>query len=102
MATRFVPFHGNYCGPGNRGGAPIDALDSACMIHDSAYGRALQETGAAALRLRILADLRFIRAALKVATDSATPGLVRIKAAMAARYFVRCIRRDRPLIYSRK
>lgn len=29
--------HGNYCGPGNRGPKfrPIDALDRACMHHDS-------------------------------------------------------------------
>ena len=30
-------FHGNYCGPGNRGAglAPVDALDAACMHHDA-------------------------------------------------------------------
>ncbi len=27
--------HGNYCGPGNRKGAPVDALDAACMRHDA-------------------------------------------------------------------
>lgn len=29
-------FHGNYCGPGNRGAdsPPVDALDRACMHHD--------------------------------------------------------------------
>ena len=26
--------HGNYCGPGNRPGPPVDALDAACMRHD--------------------------------------------------------------------
>lgn len=30
-------FHGNYCGPGNRGPGlpPVDALDRACMHHDA-------------------------------------------------------------------
>ena len=30
-------FHGNYCGPGNRGPSmpPTDALDRACMHHDA-------------------------------------------------------------------
>ncbi len=30
-------FHGNYCGPGNKGRhpAPVDALDEACMHHDA-------------------------------------------------------------------
>lgn len=30
-------FHGNYCGPGNKGAhpAPVDALDAACMRHDA-------------------------------------------------------------------
>jgi hypothetical protein len=30
-------FHGNYCGPGNKGidPAPVDALDAACMRHDA-------------------------------------------------------------------
>ena len=30
-------YHGNYCGPGHRGGhpAPIDALDLACQHHDA-------------------------------------------------------------------
>ena len=30
-------YHGNYCGPGNKGNhpAPIDALDEACMRHDA-------------------------------------------------------------------
>ena len=27
--------HGNYCGPGNRPGPPVDALDAACMRHDA-------------------------------------------------------------------
>ena len=35
-------FHGNFCGPGNRGldKAPIDELDAACRSHDLCYGSA--------------------------------------------------------------
>lgn len=29
--------YGNYCGPGNRGGDPIDGLDAACQQHDKCY-----------------------------------------------------------------
>lgn len=29
--------YGNYCGPGNTGGTPIDDLDRACQIHDRCY-----------------------------------------------------------------
>jgi hypothetical protein len=32
-----VPFHGNYCGRGNRGGEPTDALDAICKAHDECY-----------------------------------------------------------------
>lgn len=30
-------YHGNYCGPGNKGihPAPVDSLDEACMHHDA-------------------------------------------------------------------
>ena len=30
-------YHGNYCGPGNKGShpAPVDRLDAACMHHDA-------------------------------------------------------------------
>lgn len=34
-----APWYGNYCGPGNSGGAPIpiDDLDGACQDHDNCY-----------------------------------------------------------------
>lgn len=37
LAHGALLFHGNYCGPGNRGphAAPVDALDRACMRHDA-------------------------------------------------------------------
>jgi len=34
------PWYGNYCGPGNNGGEPIDKLDAACQVHDACYGAA--------------------------------------------------------------
>ncbi len=34
-----VPYHGNYCGRGNRGGEPVDDLDAACKAHDDCYDR---------------------------------------------------------------
>lgn len=34
---KFHKIYGNYCGPGNRGGDPIDDLDAACMKHDKCY-----------------------------------------------------------------
>lgn len=33
----FRRIYGNYCGPGNRGGAPVDGLDAACKCHDECY-----------------------------------------------------------------
>jgi RHS repeat-associated protein len=32
------PQYGNYCGPGNRAGQPINGLDRACKDHDNCYG----------------------------------------------------------------
>ena len=32
--------YGNYCGPGNNGGEPIDELDAACQVHDNCYAAA--------------------------------------------------------------
>lgn len=36
-SERFLKVYGNYCGPGHKGGAPIDGLDMACMKHDKCY-----------------------------------------------------------------
>ncbi|MBI4689517.1 MAG: RHS domain-containing protein [Nitrospirae bacterium] len=38
-----LTIHGNYCGPGNKPGDPIDELDTCCMNHDNCY----QKLGAA-------------------------------------------------------
>ncbi len=34
---KFLLIHGNWCGPGNTGLAPIDALDRCCQIHDKCF-----------------------------------------------------------------
>lgn len=64
-------FHGNYCGPGHKGGhpAPVDALDEACMHHDACVrdfevpscacnARLAREAAAVASDPRASADLR--------------------------------------------
>lgn len=35
--TKFRKVYGNYCGKGNRGGRPVDAVDAACRQHDICY-----------------------------------------------------------------
>lgn len=87
--ARFVPFHGNYCGPGNRGGRPIDALDKACFRHDCEYDRSYNEDAALRLTRQIKADLHFIERTLKVAADKSISKIVRLKAFTAAKYFMR-------------
>lgn len=34
---KFKRVYGHYCGPGNEGGEPIDAVDAACKCHDECY-----------------------------------------------------------------
>lgn len=85
--TSFLPFHGNYCGPGNRGGAPIDALDKACFRHDCEYDRSYKEEGESKLHRQREADQHFIDRALKVSRDKTMPRVVRLKAYAAAQYF---------------
>jgi hypothetical protein len=34
---KFYRIHGNYCGPGNRGGEPVDTIDAGCQLHDVCY-----------------------------------------------------------------
>lgn len=36
---KFKRVYGNYCGRGNRGGKPIDAVDAECRRHDVCYDR---------------------------------------------------------------
>ncbi|MGY2051733.1 hypothetical protein [Methylobacterium sp. JK268] len=68
-------FHGNYCGPGDRGPGrpPVDALDRACMHHDACTpaggipscgcnARLQREAAAVARSPRQPADLRDLAA----------------------------------------
>ncbi len=85
---RFVCFHGNYCGPGNRGGPPIDELDKACFKHDCEYDKSYRETDEEKRLRQLRADIHFVGRALKVAKNKAMPKRVRMKAFVAARYFL--------------
>ncbi|WP_407527762.1 hypothetical protein [Methylobacterium oryzisoli] len=66
-------FHGNFCGPGQRGSRPVDALDVACMNHDACTpaggipscacnARLQREAAAVARSRRQPADLRDLAA----------------------------------------
>lgn len=69
--------HGNYCGIGNRPGAPpVDALDAACMRHDACTHENDLPSCRCDDRLRIEAD--------EVAHDPATPAEVATLAAATA------------------
>ena len=87
----FIPVHGNYCGPGNRGGAPIDDLDKACFKHDCEYDRSYKEQDPNKTERQIEADRHFVRRVLKVAQDPSKPKMVRLKVYAAAKYFSRRI-----------
>lgn len=66
--------HGNYCGIGNRPGAPpIDTLDAACMRHDACTRAGKLPSCACDDRLRLEAGT--------IARDPATPADVQVLAA---------------------
>ena len=85
----FIPVHGNYCGPGNRGGAPVDELDKACFRHDCEYDRSYKEQEPERTERQLKADEHFAERATKVAANKSLPKLVRLKAYVAAKYFLR-------------
>ncbi|KAB1076162.1 hypothetical protein [Methylobacterium planeticum] len=73
-------YHGNYCGPGDRGldadgqaRAPVDALDAACQRHDACYDEARSRSCGC--------DRTLKRDALRLADD---PNLSRVLRARAA------------------
>lgn len=88
----FIRYHGNYCGPGNRGGIPIDALDRACFKHDVEYDRSYGELPADAKLRKIVADRHFIARAMKIANDPTITPVIRKKALVAAKYFEQTIK----------
>jgi hypothetical protein len=85
---RFIRFHGNYCGPGNCGGAPIDELDKACFKHDCEYDKSYRGDAADKRRRQHIADIHFVARCLRVAKKTDVPIKVRLKALVAARYFL--------------
>lgn len=72
-------YHGNYCGPGNKGHhpAPVDALDKACMHHDACV-KDFQLPSCAC-------DARLEREAALVAQDARAPDEERAAADFTAR-----------------
>lgn len=94
---RFIRLHGNYCGPGNRGGVPIDCLDGICYSHDYHYELSYGKQGLDRIARQRKADLRLIRAAFRIARDCDQRWVVRLKAVIVALYFIsRTIIRNRP------
>jgi hypothetical protein len=73
------PIHGRYCGYGNRGGRPIDALDDACRRHDNCWG-----SGA---KLSCTCDRTLAAAAALIASDPFEKASVREKAGLVAIFF---------------
>ena len=80
-------WYGHYCGKGDIGGKPIDALDSACKKHDSCYAK--HGWGACAC------DAPFIRATNKIIKNKKYSANMRKKAkqarlVFAGGYFISC------------
>jgi hypothetical protein len=91
--TRFYQFHGNYAGPGNRGGMPVDKLDRAAFHHDVAYHRSRSlPDKKEALAKRLKADHHFVGRLQKIVADKSHPRNVRIKAVVAHAFFVSKLR----------
>ena len=80
VATGRNLYHGNYCGPGDRGRdadgaplAPVDALDAACQRQDSCYDQAAARSCAC--------DRSLKREALRLSEDSSLSWALRGRAA---------------------
>lgn len=80
-------YHGNYCGPGNRGEGvePIDALDAICQRHDACYTQAGHRSCGCDRALRV--------SALKAAATASLSREVRARAASVAESipFMNCV-----------
>jgi len=85
---KFYKFHGNYAGPGNQGGMPIDKLDKAAFHHDVAYSQSKKlPDKKAALAHRLKADHHFTTRLKRIIKDKDHPKSVRIKAVVAHAFF---------------
>nr|WP_128560557.1 hypothetical protein [Methylobacterium crusticola] len=64
-------FHGNYCGPGNRGPGlpPTDALDAACMHHDACTPPAGQGLPACSCNARLQREADAVARSRRQAPD---------------------------------
>ena len=88
ITKRFIRLHGNYCGPGNRGGVPIDRLDEVCYSHDYHYEISYGKQGPDRIARQRRADRRLVRAASIIARDCRHCWVVRLKAGLVALYFL--------------
>lgn len=85
---KFIRFHGNYCGPGNRGGDPVDALDAACQKHDVGYHHTPDP------KKRLKHDASFVKMLDAIAADKSHPTVIRTKAKVFKTYFVKKLSRE--------
>jgi hypothetical protein len=65
--TKKRAFYGNYGGPGNRGGAPVDAMDALFLEHDRAY------LGKRSRKQMIAADQLLVEALMGIDPDILDP-----------------------------
>lgn len=83
----FKKIHGNYCGKGNQGGEPVDALDHACKKHDTGYH--YTENHPRKDQLRKKHDASFVKHVDSIAKDKSTPLTTKLKAHVIKHYFKR-------------
>ena len=76
-----------YCGPGNKGGAPTNALDSACKAHDDAYKSKRDYLPVVQSERSRQADRTIAQDARKVANDPNASRLTRVEARVVAKFF---------------
>jgi len=85
---KFTQIHGNYMGPGNKGGTPIDKLDKAAFHHDVAYEKSREMPDKThALAHRAKADHHFVGRLSRISKDKSHPLATRIKAVAARAFF---------------
>lgn len=89
VTKKFRCLHGNYCGPGNRGGAPVDALDAVCQKHDVGYHYTKNPSH------RLKHDHKLIKAVDEISKDKKHSLKLRVKAKMVGAYFKHKMKRYR-------
>lgn len=81
---KFQQIHGNYCGKGNKGGKPVDRIDSACKRHDICYYSGTNKR---------VCDRRLVRSMNKVQNSSKLTRKQRITGKVISTYFSRKLKR---------